>query len=59
MRERNVSHKSNGLTSGSPGANPKSGPDFSVFIKLLYIYIQFYISDKMLSHTPRITRTQG
>jgi hypothetical protein len=31
-RERNGAPKSNVLTSGSPMANPKSGPDYSVFI---------------------------
>jgi hypothetical protein len=31
-RERNGSPKLNVLTSGSPVANPKSGPDYSLFI---------------------------
>jgi hypothetical protein len=32
MRERNGARKSNILTTGSPVANPKSGPDYSVLI---------------------------
>jgi hypothetical protein len=33
MRERNGAAKSNVLSSGSPVANPKSRPDYSVFIR--------------------------
>jgi hypothetical protein len=36
--------KFNVLTSGSPVANPKCGPDYSVFIAKSYIYIYIYIS---------------
>jgi hypothetical protein len=38
-RERNGAPKSNVLKSGSPMANPKSGPDYSVFSMKYVIYI--------------------
>jgi hypothetical protein len=38
------------LASRSPIANPKSGPDYSVFI-FIYIF-QFYIPREMFSRTP-------
>jgi hypothetical protein len=40
-RERNGASKSNVLESGSPVANPKSGPDYSMVITKQYIYIFF------------------
>jgi hypothetical protein len=38
MRERNGVLKWNVLTSESPVANPKSGPDYSVFIKKYFLF---------------------
>jgi hypothetical protein len=35
-----------------PVANPKLGPDYSVFITIQYLFLQFYIPRKMLSRTP-------
>jgi hypothetical protein len=47
-REGNGAPKSNVLTSGSPMANLKSGPDYSVFINEI-IYFPFCIPRKMYS----------
>jgi hypothetical protein len=44
-----VPNRTNILTSGYPVANPKCGPDYSVFIKNIYIYIYIYI---LILYTP-------
>jgi hypothetical protein len=38
--------------SGSRVANPKSGPDYSMFIMKHYLSFHIYIPCKMFSHTP-------
>jgi hypothetical protein len=51
----NGAPKSNVLTSGSSVANPKSDPDYSVFIMKIYIYIYLsYVPPKMSSRTPGV-----
>jgi hypothetical protein len=37
----------NALTSGSPVTNPKSGPDYSVFMTKYILHFQFYLTRKM------------
>jgi hypothetical protein len=49
-RERNGAPKSNVLTFESLMANPKSGPDCSVFLTIFFF--QFYMPRKMFSRTP-------
>jgi hypothetical protein len=55
MRERdNCSPKLNVLTSGSPVANPKSVPDYSVFAMKYIFFPQFHILSKMFSCAPGV-----
>jgi hypothetical protein len=56
-RERNGAPKSNVLTFGSLVADPKSGPDYSVFIMKQFSFFQFYIPRKMFLRYTLGTRT--
>jgi hypothetical protein len=52
-RERHCAPKSNVLTSGSPVANPKSGPDYSVFI-IKYYFSSHFAYPVRCFHTPHV-----
>jgi hypothetical protein len=59
-RERNGAPKSNVLTSGFRVTNPKSGPDYSAFIKKLYISFDFTYPVRRFSITSnKSSRTLG
>jgi hypothetical protein len=58
-RERNGTPKSNVFMSRSPVANPKSGSDYSVFIKFFFFNFTypvrcFHVPPKMALHTPGV-----
>jgi hypothetical protein len=50
-RERNVVPKSNALTSGSPVADPKSGPDYSLLSQNNIFFSNFTYSVRCFSYS--------